>query len=275
MHSLILSGFLALAAPLAFAADSADDPTRTPLLIGGTGGALSVVSALAEAYRARHSGPPIEVLNSLGTGGGLRALADGRIDIALASRPLTEAERQGNVVRVFARTPLVFVANADVSADGLDTDTLIAIYRGERTSWPDGRRCRPILRPWGDAESAVLAESNPAVAEALKYALRHRGLLAPLTTQETLEAIHETPGAFGYSPLAEVLAHRGGLRVLSYNQIVPSPTAVANGEYPLAVKLSMVTTVSPRADVRGFIDFVTSSDGAAILADQGCLPAAS
>lgn len=144
---------------------------------------------------ARGTRPPIEVLPSLGTGGGFRALADRRVDIALASRPLTEAERQGSVVRAFARTPLVFVANADVSAGGLDTDTLIAIYRGERKSWADGRRCRPILRPWGDAESAVLADSNPAVAEALRYALEHRGLLAPLTTQETLETIRETPGA--------------------------------------------------------------------------------
>jgi len=275
MRSLILSGFLAFAAPLAFAADSADDPTRTPLLIGGTGGAIGVVSALAEAYRSRHSGPPIKILTSLGTGGGLRALADGRVDIALASRPLTEAERQGSVVRAFARTPLVFVANADVSAGGLDTDTLIAIYRGERTSWADGRRCRPILRPWGDAESAVLADSNPAVAEALSYALKHRGLLAPLTTQETLETIRETPGAFGYSPLAEVLADDHELRVLSYNQIAPSPAAIASGDYPLVETLSMVTTAAPSADVRAFIDFVTSADGAAILADRGCLPAAS
>jgi ABC-type phosphate transport system substrate-binding protein len=74
--------------------------------------------------------------------------------------------------------------------------------------------------------------------------------------------------------LAEVLAHQDGLRVLSYNQIVPSPAAIANGDYPLVAKLSIVTKVSPSADVLAFIDFVTSAKGAAILADQGCLPAA-
>lgn len=104
-------------------------------------------------------------------------------------------------------------------------------------------------------------------------------MLAPLTTQETLETIRETPGAFGYSPLAEVLAEvladDHELRVLSYNQIAPSPAAIASGDYPLVETLSMVTTAAPSADVRAFIDFVTSADGAAILADRGCLPAAS
>lgn len=273
MQSLLLLGWLTLLAPAVQAADVTDD-ARTPLLIGGTGGALGVVSALAQAYGSVDPAQPIEVRASLGTGGGLRALSDGRLDIALAARPLTEAEQPGRIVRPFARTPLAFVAHADVAAAGIDTATLIAIYRGERTTWPDGRRCRAILRPRGDAESAVLADSDPVVAEALAYAHERLRLIAPLTTQETLRTIRRTPGAFGYSPLAEVLAQDEGLRILRYNGVAPAPAAVANGDYPLVETFWMVTTTAPSPGVVAFIDFVTSTDGIALLASRGCLPGA-
>ena len=82
------------------------------LLIGGTGGALGTMQRLINAYRLRHPERRVALVSaSLGTGGAMRALADGRLGIALAGRALTEREQAfGFRAFPYARTPLAFVA---------------------------------------------------------------------------------------------------------------------------------------------------------------------
>lgn len=243
-----------------------------PLVIGGTGSAIGVVRKLAEAYQDTDTTQTVEVLTSLGTSGGLRALADGQIDIALVSRALTPQEREGLHVAVLARTPLAFVANQEVTASGLSTDALIAFYRSTRTRWPDGAHARPVLRPWHDAETQVLAAWSEPLADALSAASYRTDLLVTLTTQENLKAIEQTPGAFGYAPLAEVVVSEPALRVLTFEGVAPTPAGLAAGRYPLAMTLAMVTGPASAGKAQALIDFVRSPTGTGILTAAGCLP---
>lgn len=244
------------------------------LVIGGTGSAIGVMRHLAEAYQDTAAAQPVEVLPSLGTGGGLRALADGRIDIALAARALKPQEREGKQVQVFARTPLAFVASDDVTASGLSTEMLIAVYHGTQTSWPDGTRARPVLRPWHDAETQVLAAWSEPLADALAEAVYRTDLQVTMTTQENLEAIEQTPGAFGYTPLTEVVTAQRALQVLTLEGVEPTPAQLAAGRYPLTLTLALVTGPASSDAAQAFIDFVRSPAAAAILKAAGCLPVA-
>ena len=54
---------------------------ETRLRIGGTGAALGVMSRLAAAFAEQEPGVAVEVLPSLGSSGGIRALGEGAIDI--------------------------------------------------------------------------------------------------------------------------------------------------------------------------------------------------
>lgn len=255
-------------------------PLRMPLhaaetlVIGGTGSALGVMRHLAEAYQDTAAAQPVEVLPSLGTGGGLRALADGRIDIALAARALKPQEREGMQVQLFARTPLVFVARNHVAASGLSTETLIAFYQGTQTRWPDGARARPVLRPWHDAETQVLAAWSEPLADALAEAVYRTDLQVTMTTQENLEAIEQIPGAFGYTPLTEVVTAQRALQVLTLEGVEPTPAQLAAGRYPLALNLALATGPASPDSAQTFIDFVRSPAAAAILRTAGCLPVA-
>ncbi|NBC49921.1 MAG: solute-binding protein [Gammaproteobacteria bacterium] len=244
------------------------------LVIGGTGSAIGVMRRLAEAYQDTAAAQPIEVLPSLGTGGGLRALADARIDIALAARPLKPHEREGKQVQVFARTPLAFVASDDVTAPALSTKTLIAFYQGTQTRWPDGMRARPVLRPWHDAETQVLAAWSEPLAEVLAEAVYRTDLQVTMTTQENLEAIEQTPGAFGYTPLTEVVTAQRALQVLTLEGVEPTPAQLAAGRYPLVLNLALVTGPASPDAAQAFIAFVRSPSAAAILRSAGCLPVA-
>ncbi len=64
------------------------------LMVGGTGAALGLMEALGQGWSAdAGDGASVRVPASLGSGGGLRALRDGVLDVAVVGRPLTGRER--------------------------------------------------------------------------------------------------------------------------------------------------------------------------------------
>lgn len=76
----VLLGMLALAVPAAAQA----------LRLGGTGGGMGLAQRMSDAYAA--IGPRIEVIVGMGSSGAVNAVADGAIELAVASRPLKSAE---------------------------------------------------------------------------------------------------------------------------------------------------------------------------------------
>src|SRR4051794_12481026 len=59
-----------------------------PLRIGGTGMALATMRQIGQALTATYPAATVRVLPSLGTGGGLAAVAAGAIDLAVSARAL-------------------------------------------------------------------------------------------------------------------------------------------------------------------------------------------
>ena len=86
--------------------------TAPPIAIGGTGGALGTLRALGHGFH-RLSGHTLQIVPSLGTQGGIRAVADGKIDIAVVGRAPNPAEQaRGVQVMHELRTPFGFVEGA-------------------------------------------------------------------------------------------------------------------------------------------------------------------
>ena len=84
----------------------------TLLRIGGTGMALATMRQIGAEFVATQPDVAIKVLPSLGTGGGLAAVADAAIGIALSARALNDAERaKGLRSLAYARTPIAFVSS--------------------------------------------------------------------------------------------------------------------------------------------------------------------
>src|SRR5690348_7534409 len=85
----------ALTILLSTIAESRSTPSREPgrIRIGGTGMALATMRRIADALVAGDPDIAIDILPSLGTGGGVSAAAAGAIDVALSARQLNDAER--------------------------------------------------------------------------------------------------------------------------------------------------------------------------------------
>lgn len=237
--------------------------------IAGTGAALGTLERLASEYRKRQPGFRYEVIPGLGSGGGLKALAKGAIQVALVSRPLQPEERAADLVEVeYGRTPFV-VVTAKPGVRSISSAELVDLYGSVSARWPDGTPVRPVLRPASDVDSSLLANLSPGMKAALAAAMAREGMVIATTDRESADAIEKLPGAIGTSSLALLLSEGRRLTALAIDGVQPSVKTLADGSYPHAKAMSMVVRRAPQEWTAKFLDFIASGDGRRILVETG------
>ena len=238
--------------------------------IGGTGSALGTMRLLGAAFAKSHPDIKITVLFSMGSGGGIKAVLAGAVQLAVSSRPLTESEvKAGAVEFEYGRTPLVFATGPKNAAVDLSTQNLIDIYAGKTEQWPDGSKIRLVLRPIGDGDSELIANIAPAMREAKNLAEQRKGMAFSVTDQDAADNIETIPGAVGPSSLAQIITEKRQLKALSLNGVAPDAKALADGSYPLQKPLSIVSSPKSPAAAQAFVAFVRSAAGREILLQTG------
>ena len=240
-----------------------------PFRIAGTGSGLAIMEILADAYRSVVPAAAIEILPSLGSSGGLRALEAGVVQIALSARPLTEVERSGQRDVLFARTPLVFAAHTGSGIDAISRGDLVRVYSGELKEWPSGVPVRLIRRPATEADWAALTSLSPDMARAVQTALRRPGLITAATDQDNASALESVRGSFGLISLGQALAEKRDLSLLSLDGIAPSLATMASGQWQLTRELYVVTKAAAPPEVVAFLDFLASAESRQVLAEYG------
>jgi phosphate transport system substrate-binding protein len=243
------------------------------LQVGGTGGALATMRLLSLSFEKENPGVDVRVLPSMGSTGAIRAVSRGALHVGLLSRPLKDEERAtGLVLMTYAKTPFVVVTHSGVDVKAVTTDDLVKILSGERTTWPNGKRIRLILRPETDSDTEYLRGISPLVASALEKAFLRPGMLIAMTDQECLDMIERTPGAIGVSSLAQVVSEERRVNVLAYDGRSPTVHGRASGSYRPMKQFSIVTRADPDPLAEKFISFVLSEKGRKILESAGSIP---
>jgi phosphate transport system substrate-binding protein len=251
---------------------SAAAETGSQLKLGGTGGDLGTMRKLGAVFMARHSDVMIEVLPSLGSGGGIRAVMAGAVDIALTSRPLKDDElRTGARVIPYARTPFVFATPAGNPQGGVTTEDLVAFFSGRRTAWADGSMVRVVLRPDSDNDHKILLRHLPVLEKALREAAKRPGVPIAYSDQEAADYIERLHWGVGTSSLSIILGEDRGLKALALDGVAATPENLAKGAYKMEKTYYLVTAAAPGELAREFIAFVFSEQGRAILRRTGHL----
>lgn len=241
--------------------------------VGGTGSALGSVRLLGAAFEKSNPGVRVHVQPSIGSGGAVRAVSKGVLDVGLVSRALSDDEWGLDLsVIPYARTPFILVAWRNVAADGLSIEALERIYRGELLTWPKGERVRIVLRPENDVDTQLIRALSPGMDRAMDAARKRQGMLTALTDQDCIDIVEKTPGSLGFSTLAQVVSEKHAVKVLAVDGIEPTTERLATGRYPFAKTLSLVTRKAPAEKVRSFVDFILSPRGSKVLRDAGNLP---
>lgn len=238
--------------------------------IGGTGAALGTMRLMAEAYAKHQTATKVTVLPSMGSGGGIKAVLAGAIQIGVSSRPLNEAESKNGAMAVeYGRTPFVFATAASNKVTGITTQNLADFYAGRVDEWPDGSKLRLVLRPIGDSDSETIKAMSPAMRDAKTAAEQRKGMVFTVTDQEAANAIEKVAGALGPSTLALLMSEKRALKALTLDGVAPSAQTIANGSYPMARQMLLVTGPKTPPEAHAFISFVQSAAGRDILRQTG------
>ncbi len=271
MKQLIFLAFLSISALL---------QAETLKINGSTTVNLPAAEA-AETLRAEQQ-MDIQVDTQGGSSGGISALGDGRVQIGMSSKPLSDDDRQKYPQAQFhpihiGEDAVAMIVSKDVWDGGvkaLSKNQIKDIYEGKITNWKDvggpdqriaffnkepGRGTWEVFAHWayGDPKKAPQV-SLPEVGG----------------NEETRNKVGSTRGAI--SQLSSSWADGTKVFALALQgengeQLQPTPQNIATHKYPMSRPLFIITNGEPTGAAKTFVEFMLSDRGQEMVKKHGYL----
>ena len=264
MFALAASALLAVSL---FAGCKSED-AKTVSTDGSTSMA-SVIGALGEAFEAEHSDVTF-TYNPTGSSSGIQAVSEGRCDIGLSSRALSEEEKASGLTEtILAYDGIAIIVNPENPVTDLSLEQIAAIYKGEITNWSEvGGNDAEIVLIGREAGSGTRDgfESVTDTEDVCKY----RQELT--STGDVITTVGSNPDAIGYASLASV---KDSIKVLAVDGVTPSEATVKDGSYAVQRPFVLVTKSDTELSetAQEFFDFITSADAVELISGAGVVAA--
>jgi phosphate transport system substrate-binding protein len=257
------------------------------LRITGSDTMVNLTLAWTEAYTEDH---PIRIIiRGGGSGVGIANLCSGRIELAIASRPMKPKEIETAKANT-GRTPKEFVVGRDALAiyvhpdnplDSISLEELAEVYGAEGAidTWKqlgvDNVACSDgeIIRVSRQNSSGTFAYFREAVLG--KHREYKQGYTAQNGSSDVVALISRTPCAIGYSGMGY---RNEAVKVVKLSKkkgspgIEPSVTTALDGTYPISRPLYFYTLGEPTGAIGAFIEWVQSNEGQRIVEREGYVP---
>ena len=267
MHSRFTIALLwALANSLAWGAEQ--------IVLDGSSGMLPLAKSLAAAYQRQSSDPQVQIGMGLGTGPRLRALAERKIQVALASHGIKpeDVQKQNLTIIEVAKGAIVFAVNSSVPITNITESQVCDVYSGKIRSW----------QFLGGSDYPVAVLTRPPTEVDPEVIRAKIGCFKELRESETAKvmarggdmakALAETPHALGMTSMTVVEQSEGKVRALTLNGIAPTAENAKSGRYFLTRDFLFVIKGQPTGPVKRFLDFVLSPEGDRVIQANGAVP---
>ncbi len=264
-------------APVVRVLAPAQGPRSSWLRVAGSGSNVVLFRQVVAACQLAELGPhvpAVRVEEGIGSGGGMRALGEGVIDVALVSRPLKpDEQRPDRHVQPYARSAVVVATHPDVRQLSITTEDLAKMWMGQTAQWATGTSAHVLLREPGDSSHAVLLAKRPVLVAAEQQARRlgQEVMYHDRTMHAALQAI---PGAVGLVDWSAVSAEALPLHGLALDGVAPTLAHLRDGTYPIVKELSLVYDGTPSADVAWLLRCVASPQARQTVMSAQALPLA-
>ncbi len=246
--------------------------TAETVRVGGTGAGLAALGLIGEQVAKVHPDIQTAILPSLGTQGGLRALNDGAIQIAIALRALTASETAGGLKEAACATTALAFVSSRPQPPGLTRAQVPDLFANPAPRWPDGAALRIILRSRDGSENPYLVKTISGMDRGFAAAYQHPGMPIGASDQENADLAQRTEGSLAVMTLLQLRTEKLKLSPVALDGIMAGPDTLANGSYPMPIRLCLVLPASPAPGASRFIAYVKSPAGQALLRGFGAEP---
>lgn len=240
------------------------------IVIAGSGDPQKLLRALGKAFEVANPGTYIEVPQSIGSTGGVKATAAGKADLGRVARALKTSEKGlGLTYLEFASAPVGYVVHPTVEfVDNLTRDEIVGIYSGRITHWKmlggPPAKIYPVQREPGETSRGIIEEHFP------EFGQTEWDVKTVYSTPEMVQALASHKFTIGY--LSIPMVNGIDLNVLSVDGVAPTSQNIKAGRYPYVGPFAFVYKGELRGLAKRFVEFVKSPEGEKIIRDFGAIP---
>ncbi len=177
--------------------EEASQPTVQVILrVSGSGSTTAILTGIQDAFETDTPGYKLEILPGSGSGGGVKGIIKGQLDVAAMARPLKDEEAAQDVeFFLIGQAGVGIVTHVDIEALDLTTDQIKAIFSGEVANWSEvGGVDQAIILYVRDEDDS----STKALRQTIIGDIPFTDKVQVLTSQgDMLTAVAGTPNSIG------------------------------------------------------------------------------
>jgi phosphate transport system substrate-binding protein len=243
---------------------------------------LVLAQRWAEEYMKTHPNVQIAVSGG-GSGTGIAALINGQIDIADASREMTQKELDqakakgiNPVEWKVALDGITAIVNPSNSITELTIEQLGLIYKGNVTNWKElGGPDLRIVTYGRQSNSGTYVYWKEKVLGNKDYRADMQSLNG---NSDIVDAVSKDKAGIGYVGIAYAESRQSEIRILGVKKdaaspaVLPTAATVTDNTYPISRYLYFYTNGVPQGAIRDYIKWVLSPDGQAFVSKNEYVP---
>ncbi|MCC6739712.1 MAG: phosphate ABC transporter substrate-binding protein [Planctomycetia bacterium] len=263
MKKLVMA--LVVAVP-AFTAGCGKSGDPNHLTVAGSTAFADVAKKEADAFKKTRAAANIEV-QSTGSMVGIKNLADGVCDIAMADLPDVPSEAKDFKSFVVAKDGLAVIVHPKNPVASLTVEQVGKIFSGATTNWKD--------LGGEDAEiTVVVREENSGGRKAFDKECGITGKVSGKAQSQTSSgalrtSVASNPHAIGYVATVKV---DSTVKAVHIGGVAPTTENVIAGKYPLFVTVYLFTKGEPAGLAKDYIEYTLSPEGQKVIKDSGMIP---
>lgn len=195
---------------------------------------------------------------------GFDALVDGSVDLFFTAHPseeqLRSAQDKGVELEIvpIGMEAFVFFVNKNNPVDGLTTDQIRSIYRGEITNWSEvggpSKMIYPVTRLEGSGSQTMM----------------EKFMEGDMMTQKDPVSIFGKAIGYSFRYYLSGMVADENVKMISVNGVYPDAENIRNGTYPLSADFYVVYRKdNDNENVRKIVDWLRSDEGQTMIEATG------
>lgn len=253
---------------------------KTTLKVNGSSTVYPIAQLCAEAFNQENDDITVEVGSPpVGSGGGINMLGKGEVHIGCASREIKQSERDehpdvdfyDNVIAYDGVAVIVsseIYTHATANVTNLTTEQVLGIYNGTITDWGDvGGPAGTEIAVHGREEGSGTRDTFMMAIFGDEDANASGVNFAWSGNSEVQSNVDSSDKAIGYVGLGYVSNDTTPAVIL--DGVYPKENTIKDQTYPIYRSLHMYTDGEPTGAVKEYIDYIKSTAGQQVVADEG------